>query len=63
MLDANYLRRQAEICLNLSRATFDLVVAGRLRTMAAELDTKATKLEDEDHRLPGHSEAELLARR
>ena len=34
--DISFLRRQAELCIALSRATFDLTVASRLRTMAEE---------------------------
>ena len=42
---SNYLRRQAEVLLSLSRATFDLGVAGRLRTLAMELRAKAQELD------------------
>ena len=45
MIDADYLRRQAENCLNLSRATFDLVIASRLRAMADEFRRKAQELD------------------
>ena len=45
---SDYLRRQAEVCTAISRATFDLTMAGRLREMAADLD-----LEDE-MALPPH---------
>jgi hypothetical protein len=41
----NYLLRQAEALLHLSRATFDLAVAGRLRALAAEFRVKAQELE------------------
>ena len=44
-MTSNYLLRQAEALLNLSRATFDLAVAGRLRTLAAEFRAKAQELE------------------
>ena len=54
MIDGDYLRRQAETCLMLSRSTFDLTVAGRLRALAAELKAKATALDDEDHHFPTH---------
>jgi hypothetical protein len=47
MVSGAYLRRQAEILIGMSRATFDLTTAGRLRRMAAELQVKATELEDE----------------
>jgi hypothetical protein len=42
---SNYLRRQAEVLLSLSRATFDLGLAGRLRTLAVELRAKAQELD------------------
>ena len=40
-MTSNYLIRQAEALLHLSRATFDLAVAGRLRAMAEEFRAKA----------------------
>jgi len=49
MISGTYLRRQAEILTALSRATFDLTIAGRLRRMAAELQDKAA---EEDDALP-----------
>jgi hypothetical protein len=50
---SDYLRRQAELCTAISRATFDLTMAGRLREMAADLQDKAAELEDE-MALPPH---------
>ena len=50
---SDYLRRQAELCTAISRATFDLTMAGRLREMAADLRDKAAELEDE-MALPPH---------
>src|SRR5262245_12230041 len=47
MRNSDFLRAQAEKCIALSRATFDLTVAGRLRTMAAELRAQAA--EEDDH--------------
>ena len=44
---SDFLRRQAELCLSLSRATFDLTMAGRLRAMAEEFKHKAAELDDE----------------
>ena len=44
---SEYLRQQAELCIAISRATFDLTVAGRLRGMAAEFQDKASELDDE----------------
>jgi hypothetical protein len=47
MVSGAYLRRQAEILIAMSRATFDLPIAGRLRRMAAELQAKAAEQDDE----------------
>ena len=47
MVSGAYLRQQAEILIAMSRATFDLGVAGRLRAMASELQTRAAEQEDE----------------
>lgn len=52
--DINFLRRQAELCIALSRATFDLTIAGRLRTMAEELRAKASQIEDDLEPMPPH---------
>ncbi len=40
-MNPDYLRRQAEICLRIARACFDLAAAERLRLMAADLSAKA----------------------
>jgi hypothetical protein len=47
MVSGAYLHQQAEILIAMSRATFDLGVAGRLREMASELHTRAAEQEDE----------------
>jgi hypothetical protein len=47
MISGAYLRQQAEILIAMSRATFDLGVAARLRAMAAELQVRAAEQEDE----------------
>jgi hypothetical protein len=47
MVSGAYLRRQAEILIAMSRATFDLTIAGRLRRMAAELQDKAAEQDKE----------------
>jgi hypothetical protein len=47
MISSAYLRRQAEILIAMSRATFDLTIAGRLRRMAAELQDKAAEQDKE----------------
>ena len=52
--DIAFLRRQAELCIALSRATFDLTVAGRLRILAEELRNRAAQLEDELEQMPPH---------
>jgi hypothetical protein len=46
MLTPEFLRRQAENCLRIARTCFDLASAERLRLMAAELNAKATEIED-----------------
>ena len=51
---SDFLRRQAELCVALSRATFDLTMAGRLRAMAADFRLKATQLDGEMGQLPAH---------
>jgi hypothetical protein len=43
MVSGAYLLRQAEALIAISRATFDLTIAGRLRRMAAELQIKAAE--------------------
>ena len=47
MRNSDFLRGQAEKCIALSRTTFDLTLAGRLLTMAAELRAQAA--EEDDH--------------
>jgi hypothetical protein len=47
MISGAYLRRQADTLIAMSRATFDLTIAGRLRRMAAELQAA-----EEDDALP-----------
>jgi hypothetical protein len=47
MVSGAYLRRQAETLIAMSRATFDLTIAGRLRRMAAELHAKAAEQDEE----------------
>ena len=45
---SDFLRRQAERCIALSRATIDLTVAGRLRTMAADFRAKAAEWDNHE---------------
>jgi len=65
MVSSAYLRQQAEILIAMSRATFDLGVAGRLRIMASELQARAAEQEDtraaeqEDER--GFADNEVVA--
>jgi hypothetical protein len=47
MVSGAYLRRQAESLIAMSRGTFDLGLAGRLRQMASDLQTKATEQDAE----------------
>jgi hypothetical protein len=47
MVSGAYLRQQAEILIAMSRATFDLGIARRLREMALELQARAAEQEDE----------------
>jgi hypothetical protein len=47
MVSGAYLRQQGEILIAMSRATFDLGIARRLREMASELETRAAEQEDE----------------
>ena len=54
MIDADYLRRQAESCLSLSRATFDLAIAGRLRAMAEDFRRKAQEIDAACTKFPLH---------
>jgi hypothetical protein len=50
--DINFLRRQAEHCVALSRATFDLTIASRLRTMADEFRARASRWEQHLDHMP-----------
>ena len=61
MIDADYLRRQAETCLTLSRATFDLVIAGRLRAMAEDLRRKAQEVDEAYANFSRHYEGKRVA--
>jgi hypothetical protein len=63
MVSGAYLRRQAEALIAISRATFDLTIAGRLRRMAEELQDKAAqdKAAEEDDALPISSNSSRLA--
>ena len=47
MISGSYLRQQAEILTAISRSTFDLGVARRLREMASELQTRASEHDTE----------------
>jgi hypothetical protein len=43
---SEYLRQQADNCLRIARAGFDLATAERLRHMASDLRAKADELDD-----------------
>jgi hypothetical protein len=45
MVTAEYLRGQAEACVRIARACFDLTAAERLRHLAAELRAKADDID------------------
>ena len=45
MLNAEFLRRQAENCLRIARSCFDLSSAERLRMIAQDLNAKANEIE------------------
>ena len=47
MISGAYLRQQAASLIAMSRNTFDLGLAGRLRQMASDLQTKATEQDAE----------------
>jgi hypothetical protein len=47
MVSGAYLREQAEILDLMSRGTFDLGIARRLREMVSEFQTRAAKEEQE----------------
>jgi hypothetical protein len=49
MLNAEFLRRQADNCLRIARSCFDLSSAERLRLMAQDLQAKADEI-DRDRR-------------
>ena len=48
MLSAEYLRRQAENCLRIARACFDLTSVERMRLLAGELKAKADEIEKQE---------------
>lgn len=54
MLNADYLRKQAETCLDWSRNCFDLATARNLRLMAEEFEAKAAEIESRPSSSPAH---------
>jgi hypothetical protein len=60
--DSQFLHQQAELCTALSRATFDLTLAGtfdltlagRLRVMAGDFHRKASECDEEADFSPHH---------
>jgi hypothetical protein len=59
---AEYLRRQAQILAGMSRSTFDLGMACRLRGMAADFEATAAEL-DQCVLSPERESSEANARR
>jgi len=55
MKESDFLRSQAEACRALSRSSFDLAVAGRLRAMADTLCDRAAEVEDKSWNFVRHS--------
>jgi hypothetical protein len=49
---SEYLRCQAEACLRIARAAFDLTTAERLRLMAADLYAKAEEIAGRERHTP-----------
>ena len=54
MLNADYLRKQAETCLDWSRNCFDLATSRNLRLMAEEFQAKAAEIESRAILAPAH---------
>ena len=52
MSTAEFLRRQADNCLRIARACFDLASAERMRLLATELRAKAAEIESDEHISP-----------
>jgi hypothetical protein len=51
MITADYLNRQAQDCLRIARASFDLATAERLRHMATALQAKADEIQQQEKSL------------
>lgn len=60
--DISFLRRQAEHCIALSRTTFDLTIASRLRAMADEFRARASHRDLHGEDEIGHLPARLATR-
>ena len=56
-VDGQYLRGLARRCRELSQNCFDLTVAGELRTLAEELESKSRRTDQREH---GESMSERL---
>jgi hypothetical protein len=53
--DSSYLHRQADLCIALSRSTFDLTLAARLRAFAEDLRARADHADDQIGGFPPHA--------
>lgn len=62
MLTPEFLRHQAQNCLRIARACFDLASAERLRLMAAEFQAKATEMDREEPLRPRRADAMTSSR-
>jgi hypothetical protein len=63
MLTPEFLRRQADNCLRISRSCFDLASAERLRLMAMELTTKAAEMDNNDRFMCPEAASHVLSSR
>jgi hypothetical protein len=50
VISGAYLRQQAELLTAMSRTTFDLGVAARLRDMASQFEARAGEQEEDERR-------------
>jgi len=58
VLASEYLRQQAQTLAAMSRATFDLGMAGRLRGMASDFDATAAEMEQHTALAPEREDSE-----
>jgi hypothetical protein len=62
VISGAYLRQQAELLIAMSRTTFDLGVAARLREMASQFQARAAEQEDADCTSPDSEMANFKLR-